>query len=378
MTTRFAGRGGFFVVALSVFGVPGQAAPPCGTELASYRGVAARSNGANQYTGESCAGRGPYGLQYQCVEYVRRFYDEAMEIDTGLWPRMNAVDFFARANDLGLVTYENSLADSPPAPDDILVFASNKNAYGHIAIVTQVNDDLVEVIEQNWSLSGMATLSLLSDSTGFSIAPRGSYYALGWLRLPSAGPTELVLQPGPTDGKDIWTTSVYSYAPGGGGPGGGLNDETLVTGGWADEYRSLIEFDLNDAPLAISATLHLYCYHSRSGAVTGLYFDRITESWDWRTMGTGPDHERLWWADRPDYEQWFFDPLPAPTIGEWYTVDITELYNSMRYGLYDNFGFQLRPVSTDNRWAEFYSSDYLGDPAKRPKLVVVPATIFPE
>lgn len=53
-------------------------------------------------------------------------------------------------------------------------------------------------------------------------------------------------------------------------------------------------------------------------------------------------------------------------------IDITDLYNTWQNGTYPNYGVQLRPVSNDNRWAELYSSDYLGDPNLRPRLVVTP------
>jgi hypothetical protein len=36
-------------------------APACGTAMASYNGVSAKSNGANQCTGNSCGGYGTYG-----------------------------------------------------------------------------------------------------------------------------------------------------------------------------------------------------------------------------------------------------------------------------------------------------------------------------
>lgn len=115
-----------------------------------------------------------------------------------------------------------------------------------------------------------------------------------------------VLQPGPGAGKDIWTTSVYSYVPPGGGPGGGLNNEYLRVGGWADQYYSLIEFDLTGmAQVATSARLELFSVPEVHGyGATGLYLDRITEFWDWRIQGTGADMERLWWADRPAAVQW--------------------------------------------------------------------------
>ena len=102
----------------------------------------------------------------------------------------------------------------------------------------------------------------------------------------SGGP--LILQPGPVDGKDIWTTSYYSYANcAGAGTGGGLNDNRLRIGGWGDLYYSLLQFDLTGLPTnASSAVLYLYC-ENLSGGGTPLYFDRITSAWNWQTSGTG-------------------------------------------------------------------------------------------
>lgn len=182
---------------------------------------------------------------------------------------------------------------------------------------------------------------------------------------------EIVLQPGPGEGKDIWTTSVYSYAPGGGGPGGGLDNEWLQVGGWGDLYYTLIEFDFTGFPtVAQSARIELFVGQDKGYGTTGMYLDRITEFWDWRTQGTGSDYERLWWADRPSATQWIPGSLPEPTVGQWYSIDITDLYNAWQDGTYPNYGIQLRPVSTNNRWNEFYSSDYLDDPSLRPRLVL--------
>ncbi|TNE42671.1 MAG: DNRLRE domain-containing protein, partial [Alphaproteobacteria bacterium] len=204
---------------------------------------------------------------------------------------------------------------------------------------------------------------------------RAIYPFIGWILLclaylPNAHAESATLQPGPDDGKDIWTTSVYSYAPGGGGPGGGLNDEYLVTGGWGDTYLSLIEFDLTGLPQhATSAELVLRVAQSRSGSFTGLYLDRITEPWDWKTSGTGSDNDRLWWADRPSTTN-ESGPHPAPSSLDFYSIDITDLYNQWQDGTHANYGLQLRPTNTNNNWSEFFSSDYLVDPSFRPKLVV--------
>jgi hypothetical protein len=171
--------------------------------------------------------------------------------------------------------------------------------------------------------------------------------------------------------KDIWTTSVYSYAPGGQLPGGGRDDHQLLVGGWGDEYYSLLEFDLTGLPShASSARLELYCYQTPETTATPMYLDRITQFWDWRIQGTGRDRERLWWADRPSAELWRPDPLPAPTGGAWYSIDITDLYNAWKSGTVPNYGLQLRPVNNWNDWSQFYSSNH-DNPALRPQLVVV-------
>ena len=110
------------------------------------------------------------------------------------------------------------------------------------------------------------------------------------------------------------------------------------------------------------------------GEGTPIYLDLITQDWDWRTRGTGRDRDRLWWADKPPVVRWRLAPLPTPVEGKWYVVDITDLYNGWQQGTYPNFGIQLRPLWNINaRREEFYSGDYLEDPALRPKLVIVPA-----
>ena len=343
---------------------------PCGSTLAEFRDVAAKSNGEFQGTGDSCAGRGTHGLQYQCVEYIRRLYAEALSVDTTSW-RLNAVDFFKNSSTIGLLSFENGRTATPPAPDDIIVFgATARNPYGHVAIVSQISGNVVTCIEQNWSKSGTANLTVSFQNGSYIIQDRGTYHILGWLRR---APIQNVVQPGPGQGKDIWTTSVYSYAPGGSFPGGGQDNFELVVGGWGDSYYSLLQFDLTGLPNnASSARLEMFAIPSRGTGATGVFVDRISEFWDWRAQGTGRDRLRLWWADRPNAVQWIPQAQPAPVAGQWYRIDVTSLYNAWKSGTYPNFGIQLRPVMNFNTWAEFYSSDYLGDPALRPKLVVDP------
>ena len=188
-------------------------------------------------------------------------------------------------------------------------------------------------------------------------------------------PALVILQPSPETGKDIWTTSVYSYAPcSNPGPGGGLYDSELRVGGWGDWYYSLLQFDLTGLPPhATSATLQLYCYSNNGGTTTPMHLDYITQFWwDWQTMGNGCDHERLWWADRPPTVQWSATALPAPVVGAWDSVDITGLYNAWQTDQYPNYGLQLRPLANSDNFNFFYSSRYTDDATLRPKLVVQP------
>jgi hypothetical protein len=193
-------------------------------------------------------------------------------------------------------------------------------------------------------------------------------YAVLSALIPQSEPITL------TPSRDIWTTSVYSYAPSGGGPGGGLNDDLLRVGGWGDEYRSLLQFSLISAPTnAISATLRLYDISANSGTPVSMYLDRITSSWDWTTQlisPLSPDNERLWWVNRPSFIQISTSPLSAPTVGNYYDINITDLYNQWRSGAVSNYGVQLRPTSTHNEFNVFASSEN-ATAAWRPQLIVV-------
>lgn len=157
--------------------------------------------------------------------------------------------------------------------------------------------------------------------------------------------------------QDIWTTSVYSYAPGGGGPGGGLANDVLEVGGWGDLYYSLLKLDLSGLPkYATHVTLRLYDINSNSGTPTSLSLYRITQDWNWQTQGTGSDHQRLWWADQPNAIPQSASPLPAPTPGSYYYIDITDLYNEWQSGALPNYGIELRPTENNNNFDIFASS----------------------
>lgn len=190
-----------------------------------------------------------------------------------------------------------------------------------------------------------------------------------------ASPCVIPLRPG--RGDDLWTTSVYSYAPGGNTPGGGMNADILRIGGWGDTYLALLRFDLTEAPaVAGDARIWLWSYSGGGSGQTSFYADRIDRAWDWRNTGTGRDRERLWWADRPTVTQ-SSTAIGAAAPGTWQQVPITTWYAQWMSGAAVNHGVQLRPSSTSNRWTVFQASDLCDGSIQcsRPESMISPVDV---
>src|SRR3990167_2920943 len=105
---------------------------------------------------------------------------------------------------------------------------------------------------------------------------------------------------------------------------------------------------------------------SEGDSTTSMYLDRATSTWD---ENTG------WYNGKPSYAN--ISTISAPTVGTWYSIDITDLYNEWQNGTYQNYGIQLRPVSYWNNYSTFYSSDYTEDTTLRPKLDVISSNSKP-
>ncbi len=122
---------------------------PCGTEMASYNGIAAYSNGDYQGTGYSCGDWTSTGYQYQCVEYTQRYFNQIYGIQP-VWP----VDFAYQM----CSSYPGGVTPvSWPSEGFAAVF--NWPPYGHTAVVTSVGDGIINVIEENGSPYGFNTYS---------------------------------------------------------------------------------------------------------------------------------------------------------------------------------------------------------------------------
>ncbi|MBN3003111.1 CHAP domain-containing protein [Chromobacterium alkanivorans] len=160
-----------------------------GEPVDAFNGVAVYYNGGVQNVeGRNLAPDGyNLGLRYQCVEFVKRYYYQRfghkMPQDKG-----HARDFFQSGLDngalnpeRGLLQYRNGGGDAPRA-EDLIVFAPwTFNRYGHVAIVSRIGPDFIEIIQQNPGPFGEARerLPLLMEQG----VPRVDHpRALGWLR----------------------------------------------------------------------------------------------------------------------------------------------------------------------------------------------------
>lgn len=95
------------------------------------------------------------GIKYQCVEFVKRYYYEHLNHKM---PNANgnAIDFYDNGLSDGelnmkrnLVQYKNG-SKLKPKPDDLIIFSGSIfNKYGHVAIVSYVDNDEIEIIQQN-------------------------------------------------------------------------------------------------------------------------------------------------------------------------------------------------------------------------------------
>ena len=139
------------------------------------------------------------GLEWQCVEYVNRFYYLYFGINLRSRWTGNADQFWANSSSLLLTQWSNG-GSSPPKIGDVVTY--NGGCSGHVAIVRSVTDTSVCTAQQNWSnnssdVNGTHCMNLANvNSLQFTLPNssancNGTVYPLylqGWLRLPcSAG-----------------------------------------------------------------------------------------------------------------------------------------------------------------------------------------------
>jgi surface antigen len=145
-----------------------------GTEWFNGRGVDVRSNGGNGCA-SGCAVRHTYGTKYQCVELVNRFVRTQGWVTSNILG--NAGQLLAKAP---AEAFDKHAAGGGyrPVPGDIIVWTGGSSGYGHVAVVSWVDGDVVTFVEQNASRTG--SYQLKADATG-RLARYGSLKHIGYL-----------------------------------------------------------------------------------------------------------------------------------------------------------------------------------------------------
>jgi hypothetical protein len=162
--------------------------PRRGDIIDSFNGVVVYYNGSNykNVSGRNVTNDGyNLGLKYQCVEFVKRYY---LEIYHHKMPNSygNAREYFDKSigdkafnSARGLMQYRN-VRTFKPEPGDLLIYDSYPgNPFGHLAIITEVGEDYVKIIQQNTGRKTREKLKLVKFMEYYTIA---DYDILGWLR----------------------------------------------------------------------------------------------------------------------------------------------------------------------------------------------------
>ncbi len=161
-----------------------------GDTLDSLDGVYVFYNGPVSHVGERNVSKDGYniGLKYQCVEFVKRYYYEHFNHKM---PNAygNAVDFFNRKLgdgeinvDRDLTQFTNPSKFKPQKGDLIVMDGTGGNPYGHVAIVSEVTENSVEIIQQNPGPMAHSRVSFDLNQTENKRYKIKNERILGWLR----------------------------------------------------------------------------------------------------------------------------------------------------------------------------------------------------
>lgn len=128
-----------------------------GQQIDSLNGVYVYYNGGvDNVIGRNTTADGyNLGLKYQCVEFVKRYYYELLKHKM---PDSygHAKDFFdntlkdGQKNNKRDLTQHTNPSNTKPKVDDLLIFDGTAlNKYGHVAIISNVTEKEIEIIQQN-------------------------------------------------------------------------------------------------------------------------------------------------------------------------------------------------------------------------------------
>lgn len=161
---------------------------PVGQVLDNLDGVPVYANGRSYAVshGRHYAADGYYfGQKWQCVEFIKRYLYQAKKHRLpNVWGHAkHFYDAKVAHGDInparGMLQYRQGKGE-PPKVGDLLVL--DLTSYGHVAIISKVLPDAVEVVQQNTAKS-RELLPMKYQQGGYYIGTRFTP-ARGWLRVP--------------------------------------------------------------------------------------------------------------------------------------------------------------------------------------------------
>ncbi len=121
-----------------------------------------------------------YGISYQCVELVQRYFSIRWGYAT-IWQGVGAAVDMRLHHPRGIVFTPNGGSVGPRTGDAIVFYGGS---FGHVALVAGVDRRArrLDIVEENWSETGTASLTMYADGTlGIRDSTLGSYVVAGWL-----------------------------------------------------------------------------------------------------------------------------------------------------------------------------------------------------
>lgn len=160
-----------------------------GQKIDSLNGVYVYYNGnVDNASGRNKANDGyNLGQKYQCVEFVKRYYylhlKHKMPNSYG-----NAIDFFDKTLADGEINKTRDLfqfinpSNTKPKENDLLIYNETIwNKYGHVAIISKVENNKIEIIQQNPGPNEKSRKTFFLDTKNGKWEI-GNNRILGWLR----------------------------------------------------------------------------------------------------------------------------------------------------------------------------------------------------
>ncbi|CAF1119856.1 unnamed protein product [Rotaria sp. Silwood1] len=133
------------------------------------------------------------GVQWQCVEFARRwlllrksctFSD--VDIAANIWTNIPYVERVTDGKKLSLIAHPNG-SKKKPQKDSFLIYPRSRRMYvGHIAVITNVDQNYVYIAEQNhefhyWSADYARRAPLIFTDNGYFIDD--DYKLYGWMEI---------------------------------------------------------------------------------------------------------------------------------------------------------------------------------------------------